>query len=113
MPPEESGGASGTPDLGAMVGRLMVDPALLGRIAEAVGLDGAPAGEEKRPPEPDGAEPKKPDPAVACGHRTALLRALRPFFGEHRRTTIDRLIALSQLSGSLAGGAGDGGGQGR
>lgn len=101
-----------SPDLGAMVSKLLDNPELISQIASTVGVDMPKIGqaEEKKDLE------AQPAPASIGGlfpmltamggnssRRTALLSALKPFCNEHRCRTIDYMISISKLSDSLSG----------
>ena len=98
-----------TPDLGAMVSKLLGNPELISQIASTVGMD-AP----KTPEKSDGEEVSasvSPLEAVlpilsssgggGSSKRCALLSALKPFCNEHRCRTIDYMIGISKLSETL------------
>ena len=105
----------GSPDLGAMVSKLLGNPELLSQIASTVGVDMPSA--KGNPPEPEPETEAKPasvpstdgllsliggSKGLACsGRRTALLSALKPFCNEHRCRTIDYMISISRLSENL------------
>lgn len=113
------------PDLGAMVSKLLGDPALLSQIASTVGLDAPPASEEKKE-DPQGGEAREASAPAGgieqllpmlsmmggggkpsgggfgnASRRCALLSALKPFCNEHRCKTIDYMIGISKLSETL------------
>ena len=105
----------GSPDLGAMVAKLLGNPELLSQIASTVGVD-MPKNEEKSPPPEGGAKTSSApdmDGLISLigraggkspgnsGRRTALLSALKPFCNEHRCRTIDYMISISKLSENL------------
>ena len=105
----------GSPDLGAMVTKLLGNPELLSQIASTVGVD-MPKTEEKSPPQEGEAKPASApnmdgllslignggkSPSGGSGRRTALLSALKPFCNEHRCRTIDYMISISKLSENL------------
>lgn len=105
----------GSPDLGAMVTKLLGNPELLSQIASAVGVEMPPA-EEKSPTPESEARPASAQNTEAllsligggggknaggAGRRTALLSALKPFCSEHRCRTIDYMISISKLSENL------------
>lgn len=100
-----------TPDLGAMVSKLLGNPELISQIASTVGIE-APQGEEKK--EDEAAAPASVPPIDAIlpmlsssgggggsSKRCALLSALKPFCNEHRCRTIDYMIGISKLSETL------------
>ena len=100
-----------TPDLGAMVSKLLGNPELISQIASTVGIE-APKSEEKK--EEGAAEPVSAPPinailpmlsssgsGVGSSKRCALLSALKPFCNEHRCRTIDYMIGISKLSETL------------
>ncbi len=99
-----------TPDLGAMVSKLLGNPELISQIASTVGID-APKAEEKS--EGDAAPASAPPldailPILSSSgggggssKRCALLSALKPFCNEHRCRTIDYMIGISKLSETL------------
>ena len=105
----------GSPDLGAMVTKLLGNPELLSQIASTVGVE-MPTAEEKGAPPEDQAKPASA-PNIdgllsfiggagkgsggGAGRRTALLSALKPFCNEHRCRTIDYMISISKLSENL------------
>lgn len=107
----------GSPDLGAMVSKLLGNPELLSQIASTVGVD-MPSAKEN-PPEPEPETEAKPASVPSAdgllsliggsgskgssgsGRRTALLSALKPFCNEHRCRTIDYMISISKLSENL------------
>ena len=105
----------GSPDLGAMVSKLLGNPELLSQIASTVGVEMPPAevkadaheGEAKPVSVPGtegllsliGGSGSKCSGSV--GRRTALLAALKPFCNEHRCRTIDYMISISKLSETL------------
>lgn len=116
----------GSPDLGAMVTKLLGNPELLSQIASTVGVDMPPSGEKSAPPSGEKSAPHEGEakPASAppnmdgilsliggmgggkssgggAGRRTALLSALKPFCNEHRCRTIDYMISISKLSENL------------
>lgn len=117
--------AGSAPELGAMLSRLLADPDLIGRIADAAGLPPGPTAEEKGgsaaqlsaaaedaagcslpPPRGDNSTGGRQNgprngPQSGCDRRTALLRALRPYCGERRQKAIDTMITLSRLTDSL------------
>ncbi len=108
-----------TPDLGAMVSKLLGNPELISQIVSTVGID-APSGKGEEPPSAD--VPAAAPPGVGAGgldallpmismlggsggggggtgaRRCALLSALKPFCNEHRCKTIDYMIGISKLS---------------
>jgi hypothetical protein len=101
-----------TPDLGAMVSKLLGNPELISQIASTVGMD-APKSEEKVDGE---ATPSGSIPSIeailpmlsssgggkgGASKRCALLSALKPFCNEHRCRTIDYMIGISRLSETL------------
>lgn len=113
-----------TPDLGAMVSKLLGDPALLSQIASTVGIDmptetpksektSEEASEEATPAgaPPGGIDQLLPMLSMMGGgknpgsgnasRRCALLTALKPFCNEHRCRTIDYMIGISKLSDTL------------
>ena len=109
----------GSPDLGAMVTKLLGNPELLSQIASTVGVEMPPAGEKSAPQEGE-AKPASAPPNMdgilsliggaggggkssggGSGRRTALLSALKPFCNEHRCRTIDYMIGISKLSETL------------
>ncbi len=108
----------GSPDLGAMVTKLLGNPELLSQIASTVGVEMPPAEGMSTPPEGE-AKPASAPPNVdgllsliggtgggkgsggSSGRRTALLSALKPFCNEHRCRTIDYMISISKLSENL------------
>lgn len=105
----------GSPDLGAMVAKLLGNPELLSQIASTVGVE-MPSAEEKRPPPESEAKPASAPnmdgllsliggagkgTGGGSGKRTALLSALKPFCNEHRCRTIDYMISISKLSENL------------
>ena len=108
----------GSPDLGAMVSKLLANPELLSQIASTVGVD-MPPSEEKSSPSEGEAKPTSAPPNMngilsfiggmgggksaggGAGKRTALLSALKPFCNEHRCRTIDYMISISKLSENL------------
>jgi hypothetical protein len=98
-----------TPDLGAMVSKLLGNPELISQIASTVGID-APKEEEKS--DGDSAPASVPPldailPMLSSSgtggssKRCALLSALKPFCNEHRCRTIDYMIGISKLSETL------------
>lgn len=97
-----------TPDLGAMVSKLLGNPELISQIASTVGIE-APPGEEKKEDEAapvsapalDAVLPMLASAGVGSSKRTALLSALKPFCNEHRCRTIDYMIGISKLSETL------------
>ena len=99
-----------TPDLGAMVSKLLGNPELISQIASTVGID-APKSEEKSEgeaalvsvPPIDAILPMLSSSGVGAGasKRCALLSALKPFCNEHRCRTIDYMIGVSKLSETL------------
>ncbi|MBQ2716280.1 MAG: hypothetical protein IJF21_05730 [Clostridia bacterium] len=98
-----------TPDLGAMVSKLLGNPELISQIASTVGIE-APQGEEKKEdgaaapasaPALDAVLPMLASAGVGSSKRTALLSALKPFCNEHRCRTIDYMIGISKLSEAL------------
>lgn len=116
------------PDLGAMVSKLLGDPALLSQIASTVGIDAPPEAPKSEnvseaPPEeakpasapPGGIEQLLPMLSMFGGgggggkhsgggdasRRCALLSALKPFCNAHRCQTIDYMIGISKLSETL------------
>ena len=108
----------GSPDLGAMVSKLLANPELLSQIASTVGVDMPPSEEKSSSSEgeakPTSAPPKMdgilsliggmgggPSAGGGAGRRTALLSALKPFCNEHRCRTIDYMISISKLSENL------------
>ena len=105
----------GTPDLGAMVTKLLGDPELLSQIASTVGVEMPPTGEKSAPSEGDATPASAPtmdgllsliggggkSTGGSAGRRTALLSALKPFCNEHRCRTIDYMISISKLSENL------------
>ncbi len=108
----------GSPDLGAMVSKLLGNPELLSQIASTVGVDMPPAQEKSAPPEGEAkpaSAPQSMDGILSLiggmgdgkgtgggvGRRTALLSALKPFCNEHRCRTIDYMISISKLSENL------------
>jgi hypothetical protein len=103
-----------TPDLGAMVSKLLGNPELISQIASTVGID-APKVEEKGGGE-ESAPASVPVPPIEAilpmlssagggkggsSKRCALLSALKPFCNEHRCRTIDYMIGISKLSETL------------
>ena len=103
-----------SPDLGAMVSKLLGNPELLAQIASTVGVDMPPAQEKSAPPEGEAkpaSAPQSMDGILSLiggmgdgkgtGRRTALLSALKPFYNEHRCRTIDYMISISKLSENL------------
>lgn len=105
----------GSPDLGAMVTKLLGNPELLSQIASTVGVE-MPTAEEKGAPPEDQAKPASAPnidgllsffggagkgSSGGAGRRTALLSALKPFCNEHRCRTIDYMISISKLSENL------------
>ncbi len=101
-----------TPDLGAMVSKLLGNPELISQIASTVGMDAPPKAEEKI--EGESAAPASVPPLGAIlpmlsssggsggsSKRCALLSALKPFCNEHRCRTIDYMIGISKLSETL------------
>lgn len=108
----------GSPDLGAMVSKLLGNPELLSQIASTVGVDMPPAQEKSASPEGEAkpaSAPQSMDGILSLiggmgdgkgtgggtGRRTALLSALKPFCNEHRCRTIDYMISISKLSENL------------
>ena len=98
-----------TPDLGAMVSRLLGNPELISQIASTVGIDASKA-EEKSGDEAAPASAPLPDAILpmlslagggSSSKRCALLSALKPFCNEHRCRTIDYMIGISKLSETL------------
>ena len=98
-----------TPDLGAMVSKLLGNPELISQIASTVGID-APKGEEKSDGDPVPASVPPLDAILpmlsssgsgGSSKRCALLSALKPFCNEHRCRTIDYMIGISKLSETL------------
>lgn len=98
-----------TPDLGAMVSKLLGNPELISQIASTVGIE-APQGEEKKEDEAaapasapalDAVLPMLASAGVGSSKRTTLLSALKPFCNEHRCRTIDYMIGISKLSETL------------
>lgn len=108
--------SEGSPDLGAMVTKLLANPELLSQIASTVGVD-IPKTEEKAQPPDEGEARSVSVPNIdgllslmggggkgtggGAGRRTALLSALKPFCNEHRCRTIDYMISISKLSENL------------
>jgi hypothetical protein len=101
-----------SPDLGAMVSRLLENPELISQIASTVGVDmqKAEPTEEKKEAEAKPASagiggilPLLTSMGGSSSRRTALLSALKPFCNEHRCRTIDYMISISRLSDSLGG----------
>ena len=103
-----------SPDLGAMVSKLLGNPELLAQIASTVGVDMPPAQEKSAPPEGEAkpaSAPQSMDGILSLiggmgdgkgtGRRTALLSALKPVCNEHRCRTIDYMISISKLSENL------------
>ena len=106
-----------SPDLGAMVTKLLGNPELLSQIASTVGVDMPPAEEKCAPPESEARSASAPPDmdgilsliggmggdksSGGAGRRTALLSALKPFCNEHRCRTIDYMISISRLSEKL------------
>lgn len=116
-----------TPDLGAMVSKLLGDPALLSQIASTVGIDipgEAPKSENTSGEAPEEAKSASAPPGGIdqllpmlsmfggggggkhsgggdSSRRCALLSALKPFCNEHRCQTIDYMIGISKLSDTL------------
>lgn len=117
-----------TPDLGAMVSKLLGDPELLSQIASTVGINTPPPHAEGENSE--SAEEKSEEAKEAGGmggidqllpmlsmfggggggkhsgggdasRRCALLSALKPFCNSHRCQTIDYMIGISKLSETL------------
>ena len=101
----------GSPDLGAMVSKLLGDPALLSQIAATVGVEmpnkeAEPEVKETSAPVSGGLGGLLPMLNAMGGNstrRTALLSALKPFCNEHRCKTLDYMISISKLSDSLIG----------
>jgi hypothetical protein len=108
----------GSPDLGAMVSKLLGNPELLSQIASTVGVDMPPSEDKSAPPEGEAkptSAPQSMDGILSLiggigggkssgggvGRRTALLSALKPFCNEHRCRTIDYMISISKLSENL------------
>ena len=107
-----------SPDLGAMVTKLLGNPELLSQIASTVGVE-MPQSEDKSPPSEGEAHSVSAPPNMdgilsiigglgggkssggGAGRRTALLTALKPFCNEHRCRTIDYMISISRLSENL------------
>ena len=100
-----------TPDLGAMVSKLLGNPELISQIASTVGIE-APPGEEKKEDKAAAAASVPPINAIlpmlsssggggGSSTRGALLSALKPFCNEHRCRTIDYMIGISKLSETL------------
>ncbi len=98
-----------TPDLGAMVSKLLGNPELISQIATTVGIE-APRAEEKNEggaaspaplPSLDTVLPELASSGGGSSKRTALLSALKPFCNEHRCRTIDYMIGISKLSETL------------
>lgn len=118
-----------SPDLGAMVSKLLGNPELISQIASTVGINNSPPPPEGEPKEAAGEE--KTEDAVPAGaqggidqllpmlsmfggggggkhsggggasRRCALLSALKPFCNPHRCQTIDYMIGISKLSETL------------
>ena len=108
----------GSPDLGAMVTKLLANPELLSEIASTVGVNMTPSEEKSAPSEGEAkptSAPQSMDGILSLiggmgggkssgggvGKRTALLSALKPFCNEHRCRTIDYMISISKLSENL------------
>lgn len=105
----------GSPDLGAMVSKLLGNPELLSQIASTVGVDMPTAESSESAPEAEAKPVSLPSAEGllsliggsggkgegSSGRRTALLSALKPFCNEHRCRTIDYMISLSRLSENL------------
>ena len=105
----------GSPDLGAMVSKLLGNPELLSQIASTVGVDIPPAEVKSAEPEAEAKPASVPSAdgllsliggsgskgSSGSGRRTALLSALKPFCNEHRCRTIDYMISISKLSENL------------
>lgn len=103
----------GSPDLGAMVSKLLGNPELLSQIASTVGVDMPPAEVKSAEPEAEAKPASVPGAdgllsliggskgLAGSGRRTALLSALKPFCNEHRCRTIDYMISISRLSENL------------
>ena len=113
------------PDLGAMVSKLLGDPALLSQIASTVGIEVPNEAPKNENVNEAAAEDAKPASAAPGGidqllpmlsmmggggkgsggggssRRCALLSALKPFCNEHRCRTIDYMIGISKLSETL------------
>ena len=97
-----------TPDLGAMVSKLLGNPELISQIASTVGIE-APPGEAKKEgeaapasaPALDAVLPMLSSVGAGSSKRCALLSALKPFCNEHRCRTIDYMIGISKLSETL------------
>lgn len=101
-----------TPDLGAMVSKLLGNPELISQIASTVGIE-TPPGEEKEKGEAAAPASVPTIEAIlpmlsssgggkgGSSKRTALLSALKPFCNEHRCRTIDYMIGISRLSETL------------
>ena len=99
-----------TPDLGAMVSKLLGNPELISQIASTVGID-APKKDEKSEEETPAQASVPPLHSIlpmlsssgggGSSKRCALLSALKPFCNEHRCRTIDYMISLSRLSENL------------
>jgi hypothetical protein len=99
-----------TPDLGAMVSKLLGNPELISQIASTVGID-APKNEEKSEEETPAQASVPPLHSIlpmlsssgggGSSKRCALLSALKPFCNEHRCRTIDYMIGISKLSETL------------
>ncbi len=106
----------GSPDLGAMVTKLLGNPELLSQIASTVGVDMPPAEGKGDTPKAEATPVSAPSAegllsliggsggkssGGGLGRRTALLTALKPFCNEHRCRTIDYMISISRLSENL------------
>ena len=99
-----------TPDLGAMVSKLLGNPELISQIASTVGID-AQTNEEKSEEEMPTQASVPPLNSIlpmlsssgggGSSKRCALLSALKPFCNEHRCRTIDYMIGISKLSETL------------
>ena len=99
-----------TPDLGAMVSKLLGNPELISQIASTVGID-APKKDEKSEEETPTQASVPPLNSIlpmlsssgggGSSKRCALLSALKPFCNEHRCRTIDYMIGISKLSETL------------
>lgn len=112
-----------TPDIGAMVSKLLSNPELISQIASTVGVDAPPKteGEPKKAPEPEVQAASAPSGGSGVGldailpvismlggsggggsglsaRRCALLSALKPYCNEHRCKTIDYMIGISKIS---------------
>ena len=97
-----------TPDLGAMVSKLLGNPELISQIASTVGIDAAKAEEKSEgeaapasAPPIDAILPMITSSGGGSSKRCALLAALKPFCNEHRCRTIDYMIGISKLSETL------------